>query len=74
MRYLVLVMTCALVGCASGPSRPARPLSEKYDRQIWARVPVEQAEAECYAFINTAAGAGQNLYLCMKGKGFVERP
>lgn len=60
----------ALVACATGPTKP---LAEQYTRQNWAAVSVEQAEAECYAFINSAAAGYQNLYLCMKGKGYIEK-
>jgi TPR repeat protein len=46
--------------------------STQYLRQPWATVSKEQAEAECYNYINSAAGRGSNLYLCMKAKGYDE--
>ena len=67
-----LVIPLLLTGCAAGPSYTAPP-EQRYVRQSWARMPVQQAEAECYHFINTAAGRGSNLYLCMKSKGYDER-
>lgn len=53
--------------------QPTPPLEQQYNRQSWATIPVQQAEAECHNFINTAAGFGSNMYLCMKSKGYVER-
>lgn len=57
-------------GCASAPERPA---AERYARLDWATMGAEQAEAECYQHINSVAGFGSSLYLCMRAKGWQER-
>lgn len=60
----------ASVGCSSAPERTA---SDRYDRQNSAKVPAEQAEAECYAIRNSPVTPQQSLAQCMKGKGYVEK-
>ena len=60
-----------LVGCSSAPEQ--RPASDRYERQSAAKIPVEQAEAECYAIRNSPVTPEQSLAQCMKGKGFVEK-
>lgn len=67
---MVKALTClafllAVSSCATGP--------DVYDRRPWAKVSKDQAEAECFDFINSAAGRGSNLYLCMKAKGWEMR-
>ena len=60
-----------LVGCSSAPEQ--RPVSDRYERQNSAKVPAEQAEAECYAIRNSPVTPQQSLAQCMKGKGYVEK-
>jgi len=70
-RYAMVVVAAAVVflsACSSTPSSPTQ-----WVNLGWANTPVQQAEAECYNFINSAAGWGSNLYLCMKAKGWEER-
>ena len=69
-RWLYSAFLVVLSGCAA---QPMLPIEQRYIRQPWASVPVQQAEAECYHSINTVAGLGSNLYLCMKSKGYTER-
>lgn len=72
MRTIVLAASIAtFAGCASEPEQ--RPVAERYERQSSAKVPVEQAEAECYAIRNSPVTPEQSLAQCMKGKGYVER-
>lgn len=72
MRTLFLAASIAtFVGCSSGPEQ--RPAADRYERQNAAKVPVEQAEAECYAIRNSPATPQQSLAQCMKGKGYVEK-
>lgn len=68
MRPSVIAFLPALLlaGCESTPTR--------WVPQRWAKVPYEQASAECYAHINSLSGLGQSYYLCMKGKGWEEVP
>lgn len=66
----ILLLVVSLGGCSTAPRAPA---SERYIRASWAKISVEQAEAECHHFINTAAGFGSNMYLCMKSKGYDSR-
>lgn len=65
MPRLLMIAAIVVAGCASGP--------EIFDRQPWAKVSKQQAEAECYNEINTNAGRGSNFYLCMKAKGWEQR-
>jgi hypothetical protein len=60
----------AFAGCSSAPERP---VSERYERQNSAKMPAEQAEAECYAILNSPVTPHQSLAQCMKGKGFAEK-
>jgi hypothetical protein len=60
-----IIIAGAVAACATSP--------RTYDPQPWAKVSFKQAEAECYNYINSAAGEGSNLYLCMKAKGWVGR-
>lgn len=69
MNRPALLLLIMISGCSSSPQRP---LEEQYARQNWAKVSVQQAEAECYAEINRIGGI-PNMYLCMKSKGFEER-
>jgi hypothetical protein len=57
--------------CACG-SQPVVPLEQQYQRQPWAKMSVQQAEAECHAEINRIGGT-PNMYLCMKARGWFER-
>ncbi len=66
-----VVLCCILAGCAFD-SRPTPPLEQQYVRQPWARVPIQQAEAECHMDINRVGGA-PNMYLCMRAKGYFGR-
>lgn len=66
MKY-ALGAALLLVGCASNYQAGI------YDRQPWATVSRQQAEAECINFVNSAQGRGSNVYLCMQSKGWVER-
>lgn len=70
MTRAYVIALLAIAGCASAPERPA---AERYARLQWAQGSVEQAEAECYQHINSAAGFGSSLYLCMRAKGWQER-
>jgi hypothetical protein len=64
---LALLVLTLLTACSSAPYRPTQ-----YTRQSWATVGEAQAKAECYNSINTRAGWGSNMYLCMKSKGYFE--
>lgn len=63
IRHINLILFMSLlVGCSA----------TRFERQSWATVSKEQAEAECYHSINTAAGWGSNFHLCMESKGYKE--
>ncbi|HKU71340.1 MAG TPA: hypothetical protein VJQ51_10905 [Burkholderiales bacterium] len=72
MRTIVLAASIAtFAGCASEPEQ--QPVTERYERQSSAKIPAEQAEAECYAIRNSPATPQQSLAQCMKGKGYIEK-
>ena len=72
MRAIVLAASLAtFAGCAGEPEQ--RPVTDRYERQNSAKIPVEQAEAECYAIRNSPATPQQSLAQCMKSKGYVEK-
>ncbi|OGT57552.1 MAG: hypothetical protein A3E01_08420 [Gammaproteobacteria bacterium RIFCSPHIGHO2_12_FULL_63_22] len=54
----------ALSACSTTPTT--------YRDLGWAKGSAAQAEAECIAHVNSLAGFGSNVYLCMRGKGWEE--
>ena len=58
------LLSIVLAACSSTPTT--------YRNAGWATVSVEQAQAECQAHINSLAGLGSNMYLCMRAKGWQE--
>ena len=66
MKSLALLGLLSLCACGT-------PSKSYYERQPWATMTQEEAEAKCRAEINSIAGFGQSMYLCMRGKGWQER-
>lgn len=60
----IFLSSLLLAACASGPTY--------YDREPWATVGLEQAQAECQAEINRPTGI-PSMFLCLRSKGWNER-
>ncbi len=70
---IITLVAPTVVGCTDHLRRQAAmPLDQRYVRQSWAQVSVQQADAECLAEINRVGGI-PNMYLCMRSKGWLER-